>query len=412
MLEEKIIRNLVGSARDNAEFRTLATYMDSTVRFSDEDNGWLVRFSGDEIGVPERDSSPTARWDYELFAPAKDWAGFSAGNLTLIQALGGFLGTARLLGDGVRAGADLLALCQLIRLLHPKAELTRPQAHSAAPAVVGRYVDVNGIRTYYESFGDELSPITIITLHTAGHDGRQYHQFNEALARIGRVICPDFPGHGKSWPTAEDRSLRSVAELDEFVWAFRSAIGIREPIVIVGCSLGGNLAFSIAANHHDDVLALISFEGADFTPTQTETTLALLNHPRINPGHYGLERTRSLIGSKATDEATRLLAWSTMSFTSPVIQSDLIAYGSYDFRERMSEISCPCLLVHGDDDWLVQRSMVSEGAQRLTGAPVVKVVDAAGVGHYPPTEQPKEMAQLSIEFLAEVGIVAPGATER
>ena len=50
-------------------------------------------------------------------------------------------------------------------------------------AITGGYVNVNGIKTYYETNNGPRNPKgTIIALHTAGRETRQYHGMMEYWA--------------------------------------------------------------------------------------------------------------------------------------------------------------------------------------------------------------------------------------
>jgi pimeloyl-ACP methyl ester carboxylesterase len=408
MLERSTIDRWLAAADGDPTFREVGRYLNSAVRFGDPDGGWVVSFQHGRPGKPRPDSDPTATWDYEFVAPQADWKQIRSGELTFAQALSGILGSSSIRGDRVRAGGDTQALTRLLELLseRPPGERRQEPPGQLSADVVGRYVDVDGIRTYYESVGSPDSGVDILLLHSAGHDGRQWQRFAAELADRAHLVWPDYPGHGKSWPLPGNQVHRSVAALDEFAWSFRSTVGLRRPTVVIGCSLGGNLTLSIAANHGDEVAAVVAFQGADFTPNQTATTLALLNHPHVNPAYYGLDRTKALVGGAATQQAADFIEWGTVGFTSRVVQSDLIAYGDFDLRDRMGEIRCPVLMIRGQDDWLVGAEVVELAAARLAGSADAQLWQPEGIGHYAPAEQPVEMAAAVTTFLTQQHLIA------
>lgn len=407
MLERSQIAAALDRAATDPEFAALAGHLDSTIRIGGPSGGWIVGFSRGVASEPLADDDPTLRWDYELIAGEEDWQRLVDGEVTFPQALGGIGAKVTIRGDLVRVGGDTEALGRLFELLPENPpSVDRPASGEWTEGSfdpVGRYLMVGDIRTYYEEFPGPAER-TFLLIHTAGHDGRQLEPLAALLAEHGQVYLPDLPGHGKTWPTGTG-AFDTADGLRAFIWDFRSAAGISGPTIVVGCSLGGNLALALGVDHPEEVAAVVAFQGADFTPTQTRTTLALLDHPRINPGHYGILRTRALIGSRTPRDAAALIEWGTRAFTSPVVQSDLLAYGNFDLRDRMGEVTCPVLLVHGEDDWLVTREMVEQTAERLVAAEPLEVLHPDGIGHYAPIEQPLEMAAAVTGFLRRSGVL-------
>ena len=136
-------------------------------------------------------------------------------------------------------------------------------------------------------------------IHSAGRDCRQWQQIGDVIADAGRFVALDFPGHGKSWPLPGGRCLTSIDEIASFIWAFREAAGITGPTVPLGCSIGGNLVFQLAADHPEDVAAIISFQGADFTPSPPPSSLVFMDHPRVNPPYSHGEQSFALTGKRS-----------------------------------------------------------------------------------------------------------------
>ena len=71
---------------------------------------------------------------------------------------------------------------------------------------------------------------------------------------------------------------------------------------------------------------------------------------------------------------------------------------SYDFRERLSRISCPTLVVWGANDMLVPRQDADEYARVIPGARKVVFDDT---GHSPMMERPQTFNDALVRFLAE-----------
>jgi pimeloyl-ACP methyl ester carboxylesterase len=73
---------------------------------------------------------------------------------------------------------------------------------------------------------------------------------------------------------------------------------------------------------------------------------------------------------------------------------------SYDFRDRLPEIGCPTLIVHGTDDMLVPVRDAHEFDRLIPDARKVLMEDT---GHTPMIERPPTFNDLLMEFLAEKG---------
>jgi pimeloyl-ACP methyl ester carboxylesterase len=110
------------------------------------------------------------------------------------------------------------------------------------------FVRSGNAELYYELAG-EGQPI--VWLHAGVADSRQWNNEFREFARDFRVLRYDQRGYGKSLPVAGEFSHMAdlVAVLD--------ALGIQEPAVLVGCSMGGGLAMTFALAHPARVKALV-----------------------------------------------------------------------------------------------------------------------------------------------------------
>ena len=92
--------------------------------------------------------------------------------------------------------------------------------------ITGHYLTVDGIKTYYEENGPAGDLPTVLCIHIAGRESRQYHDMMEIFAGRARLIALDMPAHGKSWPLPRNQAIDNPAEYTEFVGAFISGIGL------------------------------------------------------------------------------------------------------------------------------------------------------------------------------------------
>ena len=108
---------------------------------------------------------------------------------------------------------------------------------------------------------------TVVFLHGWGLSHRAYRNPVKALAAIGvRVLAPALPGFsGTAGLPADDCTLRGYAA---WVGEFLDAVGVDEPVMLVGHSFGGGVAIVVAHDSPERVGGLVlvnSIGGAVWT---------------------------------------------------------------------------------------------------------------------------------------------------
>lgn len=116
-----------------------------------------------------------------------------------------------------------------------------------------RQVAVGGRRAVYAEAG--AGP-PLVFLHGWGLSPAVYRR---PLARLAAgdlwVVAPALPGFGGSHPLPG--GPRSVHHLADWVVELIDAVGVTEPVQLVGHSLGGGVATALAARHPDRVRSLV-----------------------------------------------------------------------------------------------------------------------------------------------------------
>src|SRR5699024_3558396 len=112
-------------------------------------------------------------------------------------------------------------------------------------AIQGFYITVNGVKIYCETNNGPEDGDTIIALHTAGRENRQYHEVMDLLADKHRIISFDMPAHGKSWPLPGNEVVDNHVDYGKWVWDVIQELGVENPI-LMECSMGGNIMYHMA----------------------------------------------------------------------------------------------------------------------------------------------------------------------
>ena len=267
-------------------------------------------------------------------------------------------------------------------------------------AITGGYVNVNGIKTYYETNNGPKNPKgTIVAMHTAGRECRQYHGMMEYWENEYLVYAFDMPAHGKSWPLPGNVGISDYKEYGKFAWDFIQTMGIEDPIII-GCSVAGNMVYYIAENY--PVKAMVSMQGSaqiKAMGTSYGTTVDLLDNPYVSCQHSHWDFSESLIGKKCPQEAHDFIMWGVCQECGRAKKADLSIYNNWDVTEDLPKITCPCLLIRGEDDWNVPEHYYKTAMEGLTNAAKVEFKPVPGYGHFIIVEAPELCCQLIDEFL-------------
>ena len=255
------------------------------------------------------------------------------------------------------------------------------------------YADVNEQRIYYEDSGG-AGPAVLFS-HGFLMDHEMWEPQVEALADRYRCVTWDERGFGQTVSSAAPFTYWDLA--DDAV-GLLDHLGI-EQAVWCGMSQGGFLSFRAALAHPDRVRALVL---VDTSPGAEHAEVVTL---------YQAMFDQSLAEGMTPDLVDAVCAtlfgpgfdasvWrGKMSSRSPASTTEAVAcmLGRDDVSDRVGEISCPALVVHGELDAGISVDEVAGWAERLPGlAGTVLVPDA---GHTANLERPEAVNPPLVEFL-------------
>jgi len=270
----------------------------------------------------------------------------------------------------------------------------------------GRYVylTVDGIeyRVYYESAG---KGIPLICQHTAGAHAFQWRHVledPEITARF-QVIAWDLPFHGKSLPPVGDAHWQKPYNLTrdfflKFITQFSAALELERP-VFIGCSMGGQVAVDLAAEHPDKFRAVIGVESSLSSPGYY---LDQWYHPRISneakpAAMYGL------CAPTSPEPFVRETVFGYSQGAPMVFKGDLYYYSvEYDGNKVVNKIDTsrvPVYFLTGEYDFATSPDMTRELAARIKGAKFTEMKDN---GHFPMSENPVKFMEYLKPILNEI----------
>jgi 3-oxoadipate enol-lactonase len=258
--------------------------------------------------------------------------------------------------------------------------------------------------------GDMYVPVADIELHCrvegAGEPILLIHGFplssrmwSETVANLPsgfQFIMPDLRGHGES-PASEVTSMgQYAADLVELLARVKAV----RPVVVVGHSMGGYIAFDLVRQLGDRVRALVLVNSRASHDTQEQAGARRLTAAEVlRDGMAGLseEMAEKLFSPTVPDRLRR--EWKMiMRSTSPVGAAAALR-AMADRDESFSTLrgfERPLLVVAGSDDRVIPAAEV-EAMRAVAPRARIEVLD--GSGHMTPVEQPGRFSEILADFL-------------
>jgi pimeloyl-ACP methyl ester carboxylesterase len=161
------------------------------------------------------------------------------------------------------AGSALVVVCLALVAFAIFSARTARQVEKKLPPR-GRFIAVDGTRIHY--FDEGSGPVLLLIHGLSGQTGHFTHSLLERLNSDYRVVILDRPGSGYS--TRPRRASAAIADQARTISRFIDALGLKRPL-IVGHSLGGAIALSLAVNHPEQVAGLVLLAPATHLPEET-----------------------------------------------------------------------------------------------------------------------------------------------
>ncbi|GHV34162.1 alpha/beta hydrolase [Synergistales bacterium] len=247
-------------------------------------------------------------------------------------------------------------------------------------------ISINGINiNYYDTGEAELrGGLTVVFLHGWGVDYSYFLPVMERIKETMRVCALDLPGFGAS---EEPPAAWGVDDYADFVLSFLADRGVKSA-VLIGHSFGGRIAIKLAARRETDragleIPKIILIDSAGIRPQKTtmrkikgifyKTVKRILSINIIQKKYPEiLEKWRMKNGSSDYRNA------------SPLMRECLVKVVSEELTPCLPFISCPTLLVWGENDTATPLDD-ARVMERLI--PDAGLVVLRGAGHYSFLEQ-------------------------
>lgn len=274
-----------------------------------------------------------------------------------------------------------------------------------------KLLDVDGIEVAYHEQGQ--GPITLVMIHGLGSYMPAWLNNIEGLKDKYRIIALDLPGYGRSSKANYHYSMAFFADV---VQAALQKLAPRDQVVLMGHSMGGQIAMTHALRYPGQAkgLVLVSPAGLEtFEPGEggwlrdvVTAKLVTLTTPEsiwrnLDHNFYdmpaeaefmALDRIRVIGGADFAD-----YAYANSRSVAAMIEGPVYA--------ELDKIKVPTLVIYGEQDWLIPNPILhggatvdvaQDGVARFPDARLVMIPEA---GHMVQFERAPEVNQAVGEFL-------------
>jgi pimeloyl-ACP methyl ester carboxylesterase len=232
---------------------------------------------------------------------------------------------------------------------------------------------------------------TIVLLHGLGSSAAAWLPTGRILARGHHVVLVDLPGHGTS-------AMPVPFSLERATQALVGALArtAREPVVLVGHSLGGLVAAAEACEHPGRVRALVLIETALRPQAGAADRLAAL--AALDRDYRGT--LRQAYADYGRDSAQGVALYREVAAMDPAVVKPWIRLAfATDLSARVARLRCPLLVVLAPRSWPKGEPWVETAAALGYGeVPRVRAVRLDGCGHFVMLDRPDELARVIGRF--------------
>jgi pimeloyl-ACP methyl ester carboxylesterase len=246
---------------------------------------------------------------------------------------------------------------------------------------MGEYVDVDGVKTWFDSWG---SGPPLVLLHGDWATNATWEPTAPAIAEHFHVLAPERRGHGHT-PDVEGPFTYALFAQDTI--GFIEAV-VGGPAHLVGWSGGGNVALMVAARRPDLVnkLVAISANFDNASATDPELVEGLRSTPSDAPTFAFI---RSLYESVAPDGPEH---WPVVF---EKVKEMAVDYEPPIDPKELGRITAPTLVLSSDDDIV----RLEHTIELYRSIPNAQLAIMPGTSHALPMEKPDAVNGLILDFL-------------
>jgi esterase len=266
-------------------------------------------------------------------------------------------------------------------------------------------LDVGDLKLHYLATGD-LSGQPVLFLHGGGLTAYTWVPVLNALHGSYRCLLPELRGHGDS-----DWSADGAYYLEHYAADVANLLASLdfEPCVVVGMSLGGQVAMKLASEGHDFRGLVLVDVGPTVSRQGGAEIRSFLEVHRYESFEAALDAARAFNPSRSLESLTVSLSHNMVHHAdgSWTWKWDPRRYETLERRREqaeelwsgLSEVRCPVLIARGEHSTVFP----AESAELTAAAfPDARLVTIPGAGHTVQGDNPAALASELDRFFGEV----------
>lgn len=228
----------------------------------------------------------------------------------------------------------------------------------------------------------------------------------EGLADIAHMIAPDLRGHGRSDPLPPPYSMDMLAD---DCCALLDALGIQQPVIVGGLSMGGYVTFAFYRKYPERVAGLIlaaTRAGVD-SPQGRANRLAAIERardPAQGPSAVIEAMLPRMLAPQAysrPDLVEQVRAIMRSVSVEGIIGDQMGMLERADSTPLLAQIDRPVLIVHGADDQLIP---IAEAQAMHAAIKTSRLQIIADAGHLINLEQPAQFNAAVRAFIGQFNL--------
>ena len=280
-------------------------------------------------------------------------------------------------------------------------DLERAELEKRYVASSPQMLDVDGLKVHYKETGPQAAP-ALLLMHGFGSSLQAWNDWSLKLEQKYRVIRLDLPGFGLTGasPANDYSEEKDLAILTHFA----DKLGL-EKFSIIGHSMGGKMAWTLAASQPERVQALVLMapdgfpEAKDFgtKPYEVPAVTGLIKY--FLPKYLVRKSIEPAFAEADALSDARVNRYYDM-LRAPGVRAAILERSNQtiytDPVPRLKAIKAPTLLIWGEQDQMIPSTNAKSYANVLSNSTTVLVPK---LGHLLQEEQPEKGLTAVMQFL-------------
>ena len=280
-------------------------------------------------------------------------------------------------------------------------DVDRAELQKRYGSATTQMMEVDGLKVHYKETGPQDAPVLLL-LHGFGSSLQTWDEWSVKLDPQYRVIRLDLPGFGLTGanPSNDYSEENDVAILTHFA----DKLGLNK-FSVIGHSMGGKMAWSLAASHPDRVQALVLMAPDGFPeakdigskPYEVPAVMGLIQY--FLPKYFVKKSIEpAFVDTGSLNDA--LVSRYYDMLRAPGVRGAILARSNQtiytDPVPRLQKIKAPTLLIWGEQDQMIPSSNAQSYAGFLLNSTTILVPK---LGHLLQEEQPEKGLTAVMQFL-------------